>query len=60
MLFEILDGVHRAAFNAVVAAIEIDGDAVQKIHAFVTTLAQLNAEHLERMGILIRAGLQSG
>src|SRR6266496_3647760 len=37
VLFEILDEVHRAAFNAVVEAIEIDGDALQKLHAFVTT-----------------------
>ena len=53
VLFEILDEVHRAAWGAVVEAMEMDGDALQKIHAFVTTLAQFNAEHLERMGILL-------
>lgn len=53
VLFEILDEVHQAAFSAVEQAIEVDADALQKIHAFVTTLARFNADHLERMGILL-------
>jgi AcrR family transcriptional regulator len=53
VLFEILDEVHRAALKVVLQSIEADGDPLQKIHAFVTTLARFNAEHLERMGILL-------
>jgi AcrR family transcriptional regulator len=53
VLFEILDEVHRGALSAVLEAIEVDGDPLQRIRAFVTTLARFNAENLARMGIFL-------
>jgi AcrR family transcriptional regulator len=53
VLFEVLQDVHEAALAAVREAVAIDGDPLQKIRAFVTTLAQFNAEHSVRMGILL-------
>jgi AcrR family transcriptional regulator len=53
VLFELLQEVHQEALAAVREAVAIDGDPLQKIRAFVTTLAQFNAEHTIRMGILL-------
>jgi AcrR family transcriptional regulator len=53
VLFELLQEVHEAALAAVLEAVEVDGDPLQKIRAFVTTLARFNAEHTIRMGILL-------
>jgi len=53
VLFEILQEVHEEALAAAVEAIEIDGDPVEKIYAFVQTLARFNADNKVRMGILL-------
>jgi AcrR family transcriptional regulator len=53
VLFEMLVDVHAAALQAVRDAVERDGDAVQKIGAFVETLARFNADNKIRMGILL-------
>ncbi len=53
VLFELLEEVHEAALGAVLEAVAADGDPLQKIRAFVRTLAQFNAEHRVRMGILL-------
>lgn len=53
VLFEILKDVHEEAFKAVQDAVAIDGDPLQRIRAFVATLAQFNADHPERMGIFL-------
>ena len=53
VLFEMLQEVHVAALATVLAAVEADGNPVEKIHAFVETLARFNAENTIRMGILL-------
>lgn len=53
VLFEILSDVHEEAFKAVQDALAVDGDPLQRIRAFVTTLAQFNADYPERMGIFL-------
>jgi TetR/AcrR family transcriptional regulator, cholesterol catabolism regulator len=53
VLFELLEDVHEDALATVREAVAIDGDPLQRIRAFVTTLAQFNAEHSVRMGILL-------
>ena len=53
VLFEILKEVHDEAFETVADAVAIDGDPLQKIRAFVSTLAKFNADHPERMGIFL-------
>jgi AcrR family transcriptional regulator len=53
VLFELLEEVHQAALAAVLEAVERDGNALQRIHAFVETLARFNAENQIRMGILL-------
>lgn len=54
MLYEILEDVHRAGFKAALEAVEIDGGTLEKIHSFVSTLSQFNAENRLRMAILVR------
>jgi TetR/AcrR family transcriptional regulator, cholesterol catabolism regulator len=53
VLFEMLEEVHRAALTTVLQAVEEDGNPLQKIRAFVSTLARFNAENTIRMGILL-------
>ncbi len=53
VLFEMLQEVHVAALEAVVAAVAIDGDPLVKIRAFVETLSRFHAENAIRMGILL-------
>lgn len=53
VLFEMLQEVHVAALATVKDAVEIDGDPLQRIHAFVETLARFTAENTIRMGILL-------
>jgi TetR/AcrR family transcriptional regulator, cholesterol catabolism regulator len=53
VLFELLQEVHEAALGVVVEAVQQDGDALQKIRAFVRTLAQFNADNRVRMGIFL-------
>jgi AcrR family transcriptional regulator len=53
VLFEILKEIHEEALKAVEDAIAVDGDPLQKIRAFVTTLARFNADNPERMGIFL-------
>lgn len=52
-LFEVLQEVHEAALAAVVEAVEFDGNALQRIRAFVETLARFNADNSIRMGVLL-------
>ncbi|MBF6621391.1 MAG: TetR family transcriptional regulator [Patulibacter sp.] len=53
VLFEMLQEVHTAALETVVEAVAADGNPLEKIHAFVETLARFNAENTIRMGILL-------
>jgi AcrR family transcriptional regulator len=53
VLFELLEEVHEAALQAVMEAVERDGDPLAKIHAFVETLSRFNADNQVRMGILL-------
>jgi AcrR family transcriptional regulator len=53
VLFELLKEVHEQALKAVQEAIKADGDALVRIRAFASTLAQFNAEHPQRMGIFL-------
>jgi TetR/AcrR family transcriptional regulator, cholesterol catabolism regulator len=53
VLFELLEGVHKAAYKTVLDALEEDGNPLQKIRAFVSTLAQFNADNRVHMGILL-------
>jgi len=53
VLFEVLQEVHQEALSSVREAVESDGDALQKIRAFVETLSRFNADHRVRMGILL-------
>jgi AcrR family transcriptional regulator len=53
VLFEMLQEVHEAALATVLEAVEEDGDPLQKLRAFVSTLARFNADNTVRMGILL-------
>ncbi len=53
VLFELLQGVHDAAFRAVLEALEEEGNPLQKIRSFVSTLARFNADNRVHMGILL-------
>jgi AcrR family transcriptional regulator len=52
VLFEMLQEVHTAALETVMEAVAVDGNPLEKVHAFVETLARFNAENTIRMGIL--------
>jgi AcrR family transcriptional regulator len=54
VLFEVLQEVHEAALKAVLDAIATDGDALQRIRAFVETLTRFNADNQVRMGVLLQ------
>jgi AcrR family transcriptional regulator len=51
LLYEILQGVHEEALANITPVVEMEGDALQKIRAFVTTHLMFNAEHLTKMGV---------
>jgi AcrR family transcriptional regulator len=53
VLFEILKEVHEEALKAVQDASAVDGNSLQKIRGFVTTLARFNADNPARMGIFL-------
>lgn len=53
LLFEVLEEVHSKALDTVRQAVDIDGDPLQKIRAYVETLSRFNAENQIRMGILL-------
>jgi AcrR family transcriptional regulator len=51
LLYEILQGVHEEALANIKPVVEMEGDALQKIRAFVTTHLMFNAKHLTKMGV---------
>jgi AcrR family transcriptional regulator len=51
LLYEILQGVHEDALANIKKVDEVEGDALQKIRAFVTTHLTFNAENLVKMGV---------
>lgn len=51
LLYEILREVHEEALANMRPVEEMQGDALQKIRAFVTTHITFNAENLTRMGV---------
>lgn len=53
VLFEVLEEVHQGAIKAVTEAVENAGDPLQKIRAFIETLARFNAENQVRMGVFL-------
>jgi TetR/AcrR family transcriptional regulator, cholesterol catabolism regulator len=53
VLFEVLEEVHRAAIQAVTEAVNEADDPLQKIQAFVETLARFNADNQVRMGVFL-------
>ena len=53
VLFEVLEEAHEAAINTVLRAVETDADPLEKIRAFIATLARFNAENQVRMGVFL-------
>jgi AcrR family transcriptional regulator len=51
LLFEVIQGVHEDAFANVKRMDGMDGDALQKIRAFVTLHVTFNAHNLTKMGV---------
>lgn len=54
VLYEVLQEVHTAGFEAMQAASVVEGDPLEKIRSVVSTLSEFNAEHRLRMSILLR------
>ena len=54
LLYEIIEGVHADALENIASLDEVEGDALQKIRAFVTAHFAFNAANLTRMGIFFR------
>lgn len=53
VLFEVLEEVHQAAIQAVKEAVDAADGPLEKIRAFVETLARFNAENQVRMGVFL-------
>jgi TetR/AcrR family transcriptional regulator, cholesterol catabolism regulator len=51
LLYEIIKDVHEDALENIRYVDEMDGDALQKVRAFVTSHLTFNAENLTKMGV---------
>lgn len=54
ILYEVLEDVHRLGLETATKAVEIEGDPIEKISSFVSSLSRFNAENRMRIGILLR------
>lgn len=54
LLYEIIQGVHEEALKNLDLVAALDGDALQKIRAFVVVHFQNNAENLVKMGVFFK------